>query len=78
MRAPALSNSLVSIGYYLKVVYVLYMRDPIEDEPPPRLALADRLALTLCAVGIFGFGIFPATLWRLARYAAETLPLTGP
>src|SRR6185369_9054359 len=24
-------NSLVSIGYYLKVVYVLYMRDPVEE-----------------------------------------------
>ena len=71
-------NSLVSVGYYLKVVYVLYMRDPVEDEPPPRLALADRLALALCAAGIFGIGIFPSTLWHLARYAAETLPLTGP
>jgi len=54
------------------------MRDPVDAEPPPRLAPADRLALALCAAGIFGFGIFPGTLWRLARYAAETLPLAGP
>jgi NADH-quinone oxidoreductase subunit N len=73
-----IANSLVSVGYYLKVVYILYMRDPVEAEAPPALAPADRLALALCAVGIFAFGIFPGTLWRLARHAAETLPLAGP
>jgi NADH-quinone oxidoreductase subunit N len=71
-------NSLVSIGYYLKVVYILYMRDPIEPDGPPPLASADRLALAICAAGIFAFGIFPASLWRLARSAAASLPLPGP
>ena len=67
-------NSLVSIGYYLKVVYVLYMRDPVGDEPPPVLAPADRLALGICAAGILALGIFPAGLWDLARRAALSLP----
>jgi NADH-quinone oxidoreductase subunit N len=71
-------NSLVSIGYYLKVVYILYMRDPIETEAPPPLASADRLALAICAAGIFALGVFPASLWRLARSAAASLPLPGP
>ena len=71
-------NSLVSIGYYLKVVYFLYMRDPVEPEGPPPLAAADGLALGLCAAGILVLGIFPATLWNLARQAAETLPFFGP
>jgi NADH-quinone oxidoreductase subunit N len=70
-------NSLVSIGYYLKVVYVLYMRDPVGEEPSPALAPADRLALLLCGAGILVLGIFPATLWDLARRAAASLPL-GP
>jgi NADH-quinone oxidoreductase subunit N len=73
-----IANSLVSVGYYLKVVYILYMRDPVEAEPPPTLAPADRLALALCAAGIFAFGIFPGSLWQLARQAAETLSLAGP
>lgn len=67
-------NSLVSIGYYLRVVYVLYMRDPLEAERPPALAPADRLALGLCAAGILVLGIFPAGLWDLARRAAASLP----
>ena len=71
-------NSLVSIGYYLKVVYVMYMRDAVEPEGPPPLTPADRLALGICAAGIFALGIFPAGLWQLARRAAETLPLGGP
>ncbi len=72
------ANSLVSIGYYLKVVYILYMRDPVETEPPPALVPADRLALALCGAGILAIGIFPSSLWELARRAAATLPLTGP
>jgi NADH-quinone oxidoreductase subunit N len=71
-------NSLVSVGYYLKVVYVLYMREPVEAEAPAPLAPADRLALALCAAGILALGIFPASLWELARRAAATLPLAGP
>jgi NADH-quinone oxidoreductase subunit N len=71
-------NSLVSVGYYLKVVYVLYMQEPVEAEGPPPLAPADRLALALCAAGIFALGIFPASLWELARRAAATFPLAGP
>jgi NADH-quinone oxidoreductase subunit N len=71
------ANSLVSIGYYLKVVYVLYMRDPVETEPFPPLAPADRLALALCGAAILVLGIFPASLWELARRAAATLPFSG-
>jgi NADH-quinone oxidoreductase subunit N len=71
-------NSLVSIGYYLKVVYLLYMRETVEPEGPPPLAAADRLALSLCAAGILVIGIFPAPLWNLARQAAEALPFTSP
>ena len=73
-----IANSLVSIGYYLKVVYILYMRDPVEPAAPPPLALTDRVALALCAAGIIGLGIFPSSIWLLARHAAESLPFAGP
>ncbi len=73
-----IANSLVSVGYYLKVVYILYMRDPVDAEPPPALAPADRLALALCAVGILALGIFPGTAVAARPHAAETLPLAGP
>jgi NADH:ubiquinone oxidoreductase subunit 2 (subunit N) len=68
----------VSIGYYLKVVYVLYMREPVDAQGPPPLAPADGLALALCAIGIVALGIFPTDLMQMARRAAEILPLAGP
>jgi NADH-quinone oxidoreductase subunit N len=71
-------NSLVSIGYYLKVVYILYMRDTVEPQGPPALDASDGLALAFCAAGILILGIFPSSLWSLARRAAETLPFFGP
>jgi hypothetical protein len=45
-------------------------------ERPPALALADRLALGLCAAGILVLGIFPAGVWDLARRAAASLPFS--
>jgi NADH-quinone oxidoreductase subunit N len=71
-------NSLVSIGYYLKVVYVMYMRDSVEPEGPPPLGIADRLALSLCAAGILLLGVFPSALWTLAVNAARSLPFSSP
>jgi NADH-quinone oxidoreductase subunit N len=78
LALAGIANSLISIGYYLKVVYILYMREPVEPDAPPALAPADRFALALCAAAILGFGIFPSTLWEVARRAAATLPFAGP
>jgi NADH-quinone oxidoreductase subunit N len=70
-------NSLISIGYYLKVVYVLYMREPVEEEGPPPLAAADRLVLGLCARFQRPAGKIPSARMPAAQRAAESLPF-GP
>ncbi|MGH9444098.1 MAG: NADH-quinone oxidoreductase subunit N [Thermoanaerobaculia bacterium] len=71
-------NSLVSLGYYLRVVYVLYMRDLIEGEAPPPLAPESRLAILLCGMGTLAVGIFPSRLLDLAAVASRFLPNLGP
>lgn len=71
-------NSLISLGYYLKVVYILYMREPVEPEAPASLTAGDRLALGLCAAGILLLGIFPSSLWNAASHAAESLRFLSP
>jgi len=71
-------NSLVSLGYYLRVVYVLYMREPVEDELPAPLAPESRLALVLCGLGVLGLGIFPARLWQIVQAASRALPSLRP
>jgi NADH-quinone oxidoreductase subunit N len=70
-------NSLVSIGYYLKVVYILYMREAVEPDAPPRVGAAGGLALALCAAGVLALGIFPAKLWELAHRAADLFSFSG-
>jgi NADH-quinone oxidoreductase subunit N len=71
-------NSLVSLGYYLRVVYVLYMREPVEPESPPPLAPEGRLALVLCGLGVLAIGLFPSRLWQIAQAAARAVPHLGP
>jgi NADH-quinone oxidoreductase subunit N len=71
-------NSVVSIGYYLKVVYTLYMKDSIEPEGAPALSASDGLVLAICGAAILALGVFPASLWNVARRAAESLPFPSP
>jgi NADH-quinone oxidoreductase subunit N len=68
-------NSLVSLGYYLRVVYVLYMRDPADpSEKPPSIMPESRLALAICAAGVLAVGLFPSRILEIARLAARFLP----
>ena len=78
LAVVGVANSLVSLGYYLRVVYVLYMRDAIEPEGPLPLAAESRLALVLCGLGVLGLGIFPARLWQIAQAASRALPFLRP
>jgi NADH-quinone oxidoreductase subunit N len=71
-------NSVISIGFYLRVVYTLYMKDSVEVDGAPPLSASDGLALAVCGASILALGIFPASIWNVARRAAETLPVFGP
>jgi NADH-quinone oxidoreductase subunit N len=66
-------NSLVSVFYYLRVVYYLYMkplpkRVPRFTEPWPA-----RLVAGACALGILLAGVLPGWVVDLAEVAARTL-----
>ncbi len=78
-RSSASLNSLMSIGYYLKVVYMLYMREPIEAEAPPPLGTADGLALALCGARHPRARDLPdATCGARPLGGRQILPLPGP
>jgi NADH-quinone oxidoreductase subunit N len=68
-------GSLVSVGYYLRVVYVLWMKEPTREIVPPEEDVLSGAAFLLCAAGILAFGIFPRALVDFARAAAATLSL---
>ncbi|MBH0209191.1 MAG: NADH-quinone oxidoreductase subunit N [Nitrospira sp.] len=72
----ALLFAAISAYYYLRVVMVMYMRDPIEGtDPVPRLVMSPTLSIVLaCAVaGVVIFGIYPNPLVDLALQAVLTL-----
>lgn len=73
LAAVGVLMSVVSAFYYLRIVVLIYMEDPVEGVDftiesgfvPSIVALAGVLTL--------GLGLFPATLMSLARAAADSL-----
>jgi len=63
--------TVVSAGYYLRVVMVMFMRPRVAGAPVPIAAGAPtRFVIAAAAVLIVVFGIFPDSLVRLTRASA--------
>ena len=64
-------NSVIALYYYLRVVFVMYVREgdtaPIQIDPPV------AIAMTVCAVGVLAFGLFPEPILQAAISAAAAL-----
>jgi NADH-quinone oxidoreductase subunit N len=65
-------NSAISAYYYLKVIRVMYMVDP-EEEEKIHVAYAPQAALYITALGILVLGIFPGPLMNVAEKAVAVL-----
>jgi NADH-quinone oxidoreductase subunit N len=65
-------NSVISAYYYLRVVKVMYLSTPADDQP-----LASGLAIRLAVMSAFAvtlfFGVYPTPLLDLARAASSVL-----
>lgn len=72
-------TSVVSAGYYLGVVMVMFMRPrPVGNEAVPRVGTLAGAVIGASAVLLLFFGIFPDSLVRLARESApEVLARRG-
>jgi len=66
-------TSIVSVYYYLRVVYFLYMKEPPEREAVPVGGIFATGALAISIIGIFVIGIFPTPLFEMAGAAAHAL-----
>ncbi|HUO85231.1 MAG TPA: NADH-quinone oxidoreductase subunit N [Thermoanaerobaculia bacterium] len=73
MAVIAILTSIVSVYYYLRVVYFLYMKEA--DGPVPLITegIFSAGALVISMLGILLIGIFPTTLFRAAAEVASTL-----
>jgi len=65
--------SVVSAYYYLRVVVVMYMREPVGADTWAPVTGAARLALALSAAVVLGLGVYPGPVLGWARLAARSL-----
>lgn len=66
-------TSIVSVYYYLRVVYYLYMKEAAADVTVPTGGVFATGALAISMIGILLIGIFPAPLFAMAGNAAREL-----
>ena len=66
-------NSAVSVFYYLRLLVLMYMREPGEVLPPIRVPAAIGLALLVTALATLGFGVFPGQWIHAAEQGVRAL-----
>jgi len=69
----AVINSAIAAYYYLRVLVVMYMREPREDAPLPPVPIAMTTALAVCALVTLWLGILPGPVLDYASRAASDL-----
>ncbi|HLX82818.1 MAG TPA: NADH-quinone oxidoreductase subunit N [Terriglobales bacterium] len=62
-------NSAIGAYYYLRIIVVMYMREPRGDVPVTRLPVAAALAIAVCVLLTLYLGVFPG---RVLDYATES------
>jgi NADH-quinone oxidoreductase subunit N len=68
-----LVNSAVASYYYLRLIVVMYMREPVVAEAPPPASPAMRLALVLAAIATIYLGVVPGRVLTLSEAGARDL-----
>lgn len=63
-------TSIVSVYYYLRVIYYLYMKEPGEATPLPVGGMFSSGALAIAMIGVLVIGIYPSPLFQTALDAA--------
>lgn len=66
-------TSIVSVFYYLRVVYYLYMKEGDESVPLLQSGVMGACALAISMIGILAIGLYPSPLFTSAARAAALL-----
>ena len=67
-------NTVIAAFYYLRVIVMMYMREPNQTWPAVPMPWAVTLVLSIAAAGTFYLGLFPGRVMALATHAALSLP----
>lgn len=76
LAVAAVLNSAVSLYYYIRIVVMMYVREPADDSAPVA-SLGQRVAIAACIVFTLAFGIYPSPLVEFARRSLLDLPVWG-
>jgi NADH-quinone oxidoreductase subunit N len=68
-----LVNSAVASYYYLRLIVVMYMREPTVEEAPAPASLSMRLALVIAAIATIYLGVMPGQVLNFTESAALKL-----
>ena len=66
-------NSAISVYYYLRVVVVMYMKEPTLDLKPVALPHSVSFVLALTTFAVLGLGIFPGAIVTWATIASRSI-----
>ncbi len=66
----AVINSVISAYYYLRVVKVMWLGEPVSEEKVPSSG-ALRVALALSCLGVLLLGVIPGSVMKLTEVAAN-------
>jgi NADH-quinone oxidoreductase subunit N len=66
-------NSGVGAYYYLRIIVMMYMREPRKPVPVTPVPLAARLALAVCIIATLYLGLFPGRVLQYAQGSAQQL-----
>jgi NADH-quinone oxidoreductase subunit N len=70
-----LINSAVASYYYLRLIVVMYMREPVTAEAPAPASAAMGLALVLAAIATIYLGVIPGRVFNSSVAGARDLSL---
>ncbi len=71
-----IAGSIISVGYYLRVVYFLWMKEPVRDLELPEDDSFAGASYLLVMAGMLLLGVIPKPLLDVAQAAASVLPIS--
>ncbi len=66
-------NSAVSVFYYLRLLVLMYMKEPAEELPALKIPVGIALALLITSIATLGAGLLPAAFLEWAREGVRAL-----
>ena len=66
-------NAIIGLYYYLMVLKTIYVNEPSDTAKLPKAAVAWRVALAICVVGILALGFWFGPFYSYAQSAAASI-----